>query len=66
MPVLLQVVFETLRNNQEFCKAISEMHVRGAGCIGVTAAYGMYCGAVRAQELVNNSGGKRSGLMCSQ
>mmetsp|Transcript_17689 Transcript_17689/g.45295 ORF Transcript_17689/g.45295 Transcript_17689/m.45295 type:complete len:377 (-) Transcript_17689:311-1441(-) len=48
--VAAQVEFEPLRTVAEFCSAIADMHVRGAGCIGVTAGYGMYCAAVQARK----------------
>lgn len=35
-------VIEDLRTLDDVCKAIKEMHVRGAPLIGVAAAYGMY------------------------
>ncbi len=37
-----QFVLETLRSGSDACKAIQEMHVRGAPLIGITAAYGLY------------------------
>ena len=42
--------FETLRLQSvaEVCAAIRDMQVRGAGCIGATAAYGMYLAAREA------------------
>lgn len=48
--VAAQAEFEPLRTVAEFCSAIADMHVRGAGCIGVTAGYGMYCAAVQARK----------------
>mmetsp|Transcript_20297 Transcript_20297/g.48343 ORF Transcript_20297/g.48343 Transcript_20297/m.48343 type:complete len:184 (+) Transcript_20297:103-654(+) len=45
-----QVEVETLLCFNDFCEAISGMHVRGAGCIGVTAGYGMYRAAVEASD----------------
>ena len=45
-----QVIMEPLKTVEQFCEAISAMHVRGAGCIGVTAGYGMYCAAVEASR----------------
>ncbi|HPD95537.1 MAG TPA: S-methyl-5-thioribose-1-phosphate isomerase [Tenuifilaceae bacterium] len=35
-------IIEEISSHNEMCKAISEMHLRGAGLIGVAAAYGMY------------------------
>jgi len=43
-----KVEVESLKTVDDFCTAIADMHVRGAGCIGVTAGYGMYCAAVEA------------------
>ncbi|MDT8334918.1 MAG: S-methyl-5-thioribose-1-phosphate isomerase [Desulfurivibrionaceae bacterium] len=37
-----RLVIEELKNVEDFAKAISEMHVRGAGLIGATAGFGMY------------------------
>lgn len=39
-------VIEELRTADETARAIREMHVRGAGLIGATAAYGMYLAAL--------------------
>ncbi len=39
---------EELRRWEEVAEAIRDMHVRGAGCIGATAGYGMYLGALEA------------------
>lgn len=54
----LPFVFETvtLKSNEDVCRAISSMQVRGAGLIGVTAGYGVYriaknfCGNTNWQE----------------
>ena len=35
---------------QEVARAISDMHVRGAGCIGATAGYGMYLAVLEASR----------------
>jgi methylthioribose-1-phosphate isomerase len=43
-----QLVIEDLRNIEDFARAIKEMHVRGAGLIGATAAFGMYSAILRA------------------
>lgn len=40
-----------LRTVEEVARAIKEMHVRGAGLIGATAAYGMQLAALRARSL---------------
>jgi methylthioribose-1-phosphate isomerase len=37
-----EFVIEDLRDISETARAIADMHVRGAGLIGATAAYGMY------------------------
>lgn len=44
---LLPFAFKTVRlhSTAEVCHAIREMWVRGAGCIGATAAHGMYLAA---------------------
>ncbi|PLW95489.1 MAG: S-methyl-5-thioribose-1-phosphate isomerase [Marinilabiliales bacterium] len=36
-----EFVIEEIKNVDEMCTAIAEMHVRGAGLIGASAAYGM-------------------------
>ncbi|MBW2506078.1 MAG: S-methyl-5-thioribose-1-phosphate isomerase, partial [Deltaproteobacteria bacterium] len=36
-------VIEELAAVDDFVTAIKDMHVRGAGLIGATAAYAMYC-----------------------
>jgi len=41
-------VVETITTHEEMATAISEMHVRGAGCIGACAAAGMWLAAVKA------------------
>ena len=41
-------VTEELKTLDDFAAAIRDMHVRGAGLIGATAAYGMYCAALHA------------------
>jgi methylthioribose-1-phosphate isomerase len=43
-------VIEELATPDDFIAAIRDMHVRGAGLIGATAAYGMYCAALHAPE----------------
>ncbi len=43
-----QFVIEVLATVDEVAVAIREMHVRGAGLIGATAAYGMYLAALAA------------------
>jgi len=41
-------VIEDLKSPDDVARAIFEMHVRGAGLIGATAAYGMYLAALTA------------------
>lgn len=41
---------EDLRSVEDVATAIRDMHVRGAGCIGATAGYGMYLAAIEASE----------------
>jgi methylthioribose-1-phosphate isomerase len=41
-------ITEELRTPGDFVTAIRDMHVRGAGLIGATAAYGMYSAALHA------------------
>ena len=41
---------EELRVVEDFCTAILDMHVRGAGLIGATAGFAMYCAALHAPE----------------
>jgi len=41
-------IIEELKTLDDFVAAIRDMHVRGAGLIGATAAYGMYCAALHA------------------
>lgn len=40
LPAHFEIV--TLKTNEDVCRAISSMQVRGAGLIGVTAGYGVY------------------------
>ena len=39
-----------LQTSGQMCIAIKEMHVRGAGLLGAAAGYGMYLGALEANE----------------
>jgi methylthioribose-1-phosphate isomerase len=41
-------IIEKLETVDDFVAAIRDMHVRGAGLIGATAAYGIYCAALHA------------------
>jgi methylthioribose-1-phosphate isomerase len=43
-----QLVVEDVRTAEQMATAIRDMHVRGAGLIGASAAYGMYLAAVEA------------------
>lgn len=43
-------VVEDLRSVDDFAAAIKKMHVRGAGLIGATAGFGMYCAAINAPD----------------
>jgi len=43
-------VIEDLLSVDDVASAIGEMHVRGAGLIGATAGFGMYCAAITAQD----------------
>jgi len=45
-----RLVIEDLRTVGELCEAIRTMCVRGAGCIGATAGWGMYLAAREAAE----------------
>ncbi len=43
-------VIEELRTVDDFCRAIAEMHVRGAGLIGATAGFAMHAAALAAPD----------------
>ncbi len=45
-----QFIIEDLNNVADAVTAIREMHVRGAGLIGATAAYGMYLAGLEASQ----------------
>ncbi|MBC8317646.1 MAG: S-methyl-5-thioribose-1-phosphate isomerase [Desulfobulbaceae bacterium] len=45
-----QFVVEDLHTVEDFARAIKDMHVRGAGLIGATAAFAMYCSVLTAPE----------------
>lgn len=45
-----QFIVEKLHTVEDFVRAIKDMHVRGAGLIGATAAFGMYCSVLSAPE----------------
>jgi methylthioribose-1-phosphate isomerase len=44
---------EELKTVKDTARAIEEMHVRGAGCIGATAGFGMYLAAVEASRSID-------------
>jgi methylthioribose-1-phosphate isomerase len=46
-------VIEEIRTFDEMCIAIKDMHLRGAGIIGVAACYGMYLATLEAQDIPN-------------
>jgi methylthioribose-1-phosphate isomerase len=46
-----ELVGTTIRTAREMADAIREMIVRGAGCIGVAAAYGMYLATFSVKDL---------------
>src|SRR5438477_9379555 len=43
-------MIEEVRSVEQMAAAIRDMHVRGAGLIGVSAGYGMYLAALEAAE----------------
>ncbi|MDH5523955.1 MAG: S-methyl-5-thioribose-1-phosphate isomerase [Desulfobulbaceae bacterium] len=43
-------IVEDLKTVDDFAVAIKDMHVRGAGLIGATAGFGMYCAAITAPD----------------
>ena len=45
-----EFIVEDLRSVESVCTAIKDMHVRGAGCIGGTAGWGMYLAALEASN----------------
>ena len=45
-----QFVIKDLLTVADFVRAISEMFVRGAGLIGATAGYGIYCATLEARD----------------
>ena len=45
-----EFIIEELRTVDDFAKAISEMHIRGAGLIGATAGFGMYAATLEAPK----------------
>lgn len=45
-----EFVIEDISSSQDMGRAIKEMHLRGAPCIGAAAAYGMYLAALEAPK----------------
>lgn len=45
-----EFIIEDLTNVEDVSRAIKDMHVRGAGLIGATAAYGMYIATLNADK----------------
>jgi len=45
-----EFIVENLRSVDDFCIAIKDMHVRGAGLIGAAAGFGMYIAALNASQ----------------
>lgn len=45
-----EFVVEDLKNLDQMCLAIKDMHLRGAGLIGAAAAWGMYLGALTIKK----------------
>lgn len=45
-----EFIIEELKTVTDFATAIKEMHVRGAGLIGATAGFAMYCAAISSPE----------------
>ncbi len=45
-----EFVVEDLKNLDQMCLAIKDMHLRGAGLIGAAAAWGMYLGALAIKK----------------
>lgn len=45
-----EFVIEDLKTVEDFCVAIHDLHVRGAGLIGATAGYGMYIATMQAAK----------------
>lgn len=52
-PLPHEFVIEELTNTDEVATAIKDMHIRGAGCIGAVAGYGMYLGVLEALKANN-------------
>ena len=48
-----EFVEEPLQTVEEIAVAIKDMHVRGAGCIGATAGFGMYLATIEAAKSGN-------------
>jgi len=48
-------LIEELATLDDFISAIRDMHVRGAGLIGATAAFAMYCASLNAPQMKSQS-----------
>ena len=59
-------VIEEVRSVQQMATAIREMHVRGAGLIGASAAYGMYLATREAARAGRDSFDKHLGFAAAQ
>jgi methylthioribose-1-phosphate isomerase len=60
------LVIEDLTNLESVIDAIKHMHVRGAGLIGATAAYGMYLAALDSDNLTFRDKPKEAGRLLSE
>jgi len=49
-PLPHKFVIENLESVEDVARALKDMHVRGAGLIGATAAFGMYIAALKASR----------------
>ena len=58
--------FKELLSVSDVIRAIADMHVRGAGCIGVTAAYGMWLAANESRGDLIQLKSFADSLMCSR
>ncbi|MGK7891090.1 MAG: S-methyl-5-thioribose-1-phosphate isomerase [Leptolyngbyaceae cyanobacterium] len=58
-----EFVIESLTTVAEVAIAIKDMHIRGAGLIGATAAYGMYLAALHGNAGSGDAGSGQTGSM---
>ena len=58
--------FKELLSVSDVIRAIADMHVRGAGCIGVTAAYGRWLAANESRAVLIQLKSFADSLMCSR